>query len=101
MYTVYLKKEIMGSGAAFYVHGDLERTKRRRNRRTPFDKSQRYYKNNGNAFVFPKATEAQLEAIRKKAKKQRRLDTLKLVVSFVLAIPVIYAGLYYLGSILR
>jgi hypothetical protein len=82
------------------VYEDLKRTRRRRTKRMPFDKNLHYYKDEGIKKTFPKASEAQLETIRKKAKKQRRLDTLKLVISFVIAIPLLYAGLYYLGSIL-
>jgi len=91
----------MGSGAAFYVHGDLERRKRRQNKRTPFKKNKNYYKDDGNTFMFPKVTEAQLKAIREKAKKLRRLDTLKLVVSFSMAILLVVGSLYYLGTVLQ
>ncbi|MBC8754499.1 hypothetical protein H2O64_07430 [Kordia sp. YSTF-M3] len=82
------------------VYEDLKRTRRRRTKRTPFDKNLHYYKDEGIKKTFPKATETQLEVIRKKTKKQQRLDMLKLVISFVIAIPLLYAGLYYLGSIL-
>lgn len=77
----------MGSGAGFYVHGDLERTKKRRNKRTPFDKNLQYYKDEGVKNEFPKATEAQLEAIREKLKKQQRLDRFKTIIAFIIAIP--------------
>ncbi|WP_430409021.1 hypothetical protein [Kordia sp.] len=88
----------MGSGAGFFVHGDLERTKKRRAKRT-FDKNIQYYKDEGIKEEFPKATEAQLEAIREKIKKQQRLDKFKLIVAFVLAIPLslgVLIGIIYL-----
>jgi hypothetical protein len=85
MYTFNLKKEIM---TGFAVYEDLDRSKRRRNKRTPFDKNQRYYKDEGITKIFPKATEAQLEAIRKKLKKQQRKERNKMIIAFVLAIPV-------------
>ena len=77
----------MGSGAAFFVHGDLERTKKRRNKRTAFDKNLRYYKDEGIKNEFPKATEAQLKAIRQKLKQQQRKDRLKTIVAFIIAVP--------------
>ena len=90
----------MGSGAAFYVHGDLERRKRRQNKRKPFKKNKNYYKDDGKTFTFPKPSEAQLDIIRTKIKRQQRLDTFKLIISFVIGVPLVIAGLYYLGSIL-
>ncbi len=75
-------------GAGFYVHGDLERTKQRRNKRTPFNKELRYHKDECIQKTFPKATETQLEAIRKKLKKENRAERKKLILAFVLAIPV-------------
>lgn len=84
----------MGSGAAFEVFADLDRTKRRRNKRTPFDKSLHYYKDEGIKNVFPKATEIQLEAIRKKLQKQQRSDTIKTIISFTIAIPIFMCILF-------
>ncbi|WP_298420113.1 hypothetical protein [uncultured Kordia sp.] len=84
----------MGSGAGFYVHGDLERTKKRRNKRTPFDKNQHYYKDEGIKKTFPKVSEIQLNAIREKIKKQERKERDKLIISFILAIPASIGLLY-------
>lgn len=78
----------MGSGAAFYVYGDLDRTKRRRERRTPFDKNLRYYKNEGKKKIFPKLTEIQLSAIRERMKKQNRKERDKSIIAFIIAIPI-------------
>ncbi|QHI38906.1 hypothetical protein IMCC3317_43060 [Kordia antarctica] len=72
----------------FAVYEDLDRTKRRRSRRTPFDKNQHYYKDEGNTFTFPKATEAQLKAVREKLQKQQRSDRIKTIISFIVAIPI-------------
>lgn len=78
----------MGSGAAFYVHGDLDRTKRRRDRRKPFDKNLHYYKDEGERKIFPKLTEIQLSAIRERMKKQNRKERDKSIIAFIIAIPV-------------
>lgn len=84
----------MGSGAGFYVHGDLERTKKRRNKRTPFDKNLHYYKDEGIQKTFPKVSEIKLNAIREKIKKQERKERDKLIIAFILAVPV-SIGLVY------
>ncbi|WP_046759049.1 hypothetical protein [Kordia jejudonensis] len=78
----------MGSGAGFYVHGDLERTKQRRSKRTAFDKNLRYYKNEGVKNIFPKVSEIKLKTIREKIKKQQRKERNQLILAFVLAVPV-------------
>ncbi|WP_420574018.1 hypothetical protein [Kordia sp.] len=78
----------MGSGAAFYVLEDLERTRRRRNRRKPFSKSLRYFKDQGIKNKFPKITQIQINAIREKIKKQDRKDRDRLILAFIIAIPV-------------
>jgi len=78
----------MGSGAAFYVHGDLHRARVRRNKRNPFTKNRSYYKNFKKKNISPKITEIQLLAIREKMKKQNRRERDKLIVSFVVAIPI-------------
>lgn len=82
----------------FAVYEDLDRTKRRHNKRTPFDKNQSYYKDEGIKKTFPKATEVQLEAIREKLKKQQRSDRIKSIVAFTVAIPIslgILVGIIY------
>lgn len=78
----------MGAGAGFYVHGDLDRTKRRRKQHKAFDKNQRYYKDHGDKKTFQKATKIQLMAIREKIAKDRRIENRKTVLAFVLGIPI-------------
>ncbi|MCH2196865.1 hypothetical protein [Kordia sp.] len=78
----------MGSGAAFHVHGDLYRTRERRNKRNPFAKERLYYKDYKRKDISPKITEIQLSAIREKIKKQNRKERDKLIISFIIAIPI-------------
>ena len=84
----------MGSGSAFYVLEDINRTNKRRNKRKAFDKNLRYYKDDGVKNEFPKITEIQLSAIREKMKKQHRKERDLLILSFILAIPVSIGFLY-------
>ena len=78
----------MGSGAAFHVHGDLHRTRVRRNKRNPFTKKRHYYKDHERKDIFPKITEIQLSAIRERIKKQNRKERDTLIISFIIAIPI-------------
>lgn len=89
----------MGSGSAFYVLEDINRTNKRRNKRKSFDKNLRYYKNDGIKNKFPKITEIQLSAIREKMKKQNRKERDKLILSFILAIPVSIGFIYGIASL--
>ncbi|WP_298519400.1 hypothetical protein [uncultured Kordia sp.] len=94
----------MGSGAAFYVHGDLYRTRVRRNKRNPFNKNRRYYKDYRKKSNSPKITEIQLSAIREKIKKQQRKERDKLIIAFIIAIPLtigIISGILRLGTFLN
>ncbi|MGH1384167.1 hypothetical protein [Kordia sp.] len=78
----------MGQGIGFYVLDDIRRTKKRRDKRTPFDKNLRYYKDEGKKKIFPKLTEIQLSAIRERMKKQNRKERDKSIIAFIIAIPI-------------
>lgn len=94
----------MGSGAAFEVFGDLERTKKRRSKRTAFDKNLHYYKDDGVKIEFPKVPEAQLNIIRRKLKKQQRSERNRTILAFILAIPVfifLMISFFYFVEFLR
>ena len=86
---------MMGSGSAFYVYDDLDRTKRRRDRRTPFDKSLRYYKDDGKKLNFPKLTELQLSTIRKKIQKQNSQLRRKTILIFSIVGSITVTLMYY------
>jgi len=79
---------MLGSGFGLYALEANKREKNRRSKRTIFDKSLRYYKDEGIRKIFPKATKVQLEAIREKLDKQNRTERKKLIIAFILAIPV-------------
>jgi len=79
---------MLGSGFGLYAVEASKREKNRRNKRKPFDKSLHYYKDEGIKKEFPKASEAQLEAIRKKIHKENQKERRKLIIAFIIGIPV-------------
>lgn len=79
---------MLGSGFGLYAVEAYKREKNRRSKRKPFDKKLKFYKDEGIRKIFPKISEIKLNAIREKIKKQQRKERDKLILSFVLAIPV-------------
>lgn len=85
---------MIGVGVGLATMNATYKANSRRRKRTPFDKNLKYYKDEGVKKTFPKVSEIKLNAIREKIKKQERKERDKLIIAFVLAIPV-SIGLIY------
>ncbi|WP_430409022.1 hypothetical protein [Kordia sp.] len=79
---------MIGVGVGLATMNATLKANSRRKRRVAFDKNLHYYKDEGIKNTFPKATKAQLEAVRKKIKQQNRIEIRKSIAAFILGIPV-------------
>jgi hypothetical protein len=79
---------MLGSGFGLYAVEAFKRDKKRRKTHTPFSNSLLTRQAKKINKAFPKATELQLLTIREQMKKQNRKERDKLIIAFVIAIPV-------------
>jgi hypothetical protein len=85
-----------GSGAAFYVFGDLKRTKQRREKRKAFDRDKRLYKDDGIQNNFPKITPQLRLQIRTQMLEQHRKSRNRLLIILGITAVVLAFVSYYL-----
>ncbi|MFK7750342.1 MAG: hypothetical protein AB8B65_18265 [Kordia sp.] len=79
---------MLGSGFGLYAIEAFKRDRKRRKQHTPFSSDSLRYQGKKITKVFPKATKIQLLEIRERMKKQNRKERDKLMLSFIIAIPI-------------
>jgi len=87
---------MLGSGFGLYAVEAFKRDKKRRKQYTPFSNNSLRYQGKKITKVFPKASQIQLLEIRERMKKQNHKERNRLILSFIIAIPITIGLITYI-----